>query len=89
MTCFHAIINSGLTSKSAEYRAAVVQVLTAYGQNIVRAIMDGLTCDKVSYGFDKRKASPATVLWLIAKLSPEMLHALLVDALSRVPLAVL
>ena len=65
-----------------------MQVMTAQGQTIVRAIMNGLAGDKPLYGLDLRRANPATVLWLIAKLSPEGLHALLIDALNHVPLEV-
>lgn len=85
MTFYYTIINCGLGSKNADqHRAAVVQVLTSFGQTIVRAVIEGLTSDRPAYGLDKKKASPATVLWLIAKVSPEMLHALLLDALSNV-----
>ena len=89
MTCFYHIFNCGLIRGCTEQqKVAVMQVMTAQGQTIVRAIMNGLTGDKPLYGLDLRRANPATVLWLIAKLSPEGLHALLIDALNHVPLEV-
>ena len=89
VTCFYHIFNCGLIRGCTEQqKVAVMQVMTAQGQTIVRAIMNGLAGDKPLYGLDLRRANPATVLWLIAKLSPEGLHALLIDALNHVPLEV-
>jgi len=84
--CFHHLVASGQTSP--EHAGAVVAALSAHGTSLVGAIVGCLASDRMTYGLDKSRSNPASVLWQISRLQPggpTVLSQLLVAALASVP----
>jgi hypothetical protein len=83
--CFHHLIAAGQTP---EHSAAVAAALSAHGAALVGAIVGCLASDRTTYGLDKSRSNPASVLWQISKLAPcgpAILSQLLGAALASVP----